>query len=50
MAKNEVAHCEVCNTQWVIRAPSDKKGCPFCNAPKWRIRVEDETNPQDRGN
>lgn len=48
MAKNEVGHCEVCGIQWVIRADSDKKGCPFCGAPESAITVEDETNPQDR--
>ena len=49
MAKHEVGHCAVCDTQWQIRAPSDKKRCPFCGAPKEAITIEDETNPQDRG-
>lgn len=48
MAKHEVAHCEICGAQWVVRAPSDTKGCSFCGAPEEFIWVEDETNPQDR--
>ena len=45
---NEVGHCMSCNIQWVIRGDSDKKACPFCNAPEDEIWIEDETNEQDR--
>jgi len=48
MARSEVAHCDVCNAQWVVRAPSDKLACPFCGAPSEAIWIEDETHPHDR--
>ena len=46
--RNEVAHCDVCGVQWVVKGEPDKKGCPFCGAPEEAIEIEDETNPQDR--
>jgi len=46
--KHEVAHCQVCGIQWVVKGEPDKKGCPFCRASSDRITIEDETNSQDR--
>lgn len=41
---HEVAHCQVCHTQWQVRSESraDAQGCSFCGAPASAITVVSE--------
>ena len=41
---NEVAHCQVCGTEWQVRSGNrdDAQGCSLCDAPASAVTVVSE--------